>query len=254
VTIEQRSDGGDGGWVSPENFERAKQAIYSEGMREGCEELMLEAAKLADERDALKAALEYAQGGQYVAVMQENERLRKLTDYLRAGEVDIDDQERQFSSLQAEVERLRADIKTYEASEKADHAEVERLRKKADWGDRQVEVVQELEAEVERLRAANGVLGQQLSRAFDEVERLRKLDIRRVKELKWQDEELKRLRKHLELTEHIDLHEESGRLQAALKDVAEHPDIEVHDDGRWHCELSTDHLRDHARQALEEEK
>jgi predicted nucleic acid-binding Zn-ribbon protein len=64
----------------------------------------------------------------------------------------------ELRDLRDEVKRLRADIKTYEACEKADHEEVERLR--ADLRDykdaagAEAELADEFKAEVERLKAA----------------------------------------------------------------------------------------------------
>jgi TolA-binding protein len=62
-------------------------------------------------------------------------------------------------ALRGKVERLQEDRDDLIRSAKAkqerlreSEAEVERLRKKADWGDRQIEVVQELESEIARLR------------------------------------------------------------------------------------------------------
>ena len=58
----------------------------------------------------------------------ENDRLVKLTDYLRAGEVNIDEQERAWNAAQAELARLRErEAVTQELWGKAED-EVRRLR------------------------------------------------------------------------------------------------------------------------------
>jgi hypothetical protein len=54
--LAKRTDGG-GDWVSVENFEKAKPLIYSEGMREGCEELMLTAAQMDVQLTELREAI-----------------------------------------------------------------------------------------------------------------------------------------------------------------------------------------------------
>jgi predicted RNase H-like nuclease (RuvC/YqgF family) len=46
----------------------------------------------------------------------EVERLTRLTDYFRNGEVNIDEQERQFTELEAEVERLTAALEKIAAT------------------------------------------------------------------------------------------------------------------------------------------
>jgi uncharacterized protein involved in type VI secretion and phage assembly len=54
--LAKRTDGG-GDWVSTEAFEKAKPLIYSEGMREGCEELMMEAARMDAQLTELQEAV-----------------------------------------------------------------------------------------------------------------------------------------------------------------------------------------------------
>lgn len=101
---------GKGKCVPADEFERAKEPIFAEGMRAGCEDLMREAARMDTENEQLKENARRRQE-QVERLEAELARLREENDQYRGQR---DGARKNVEQLEAELAGVREELETAE--------------------------------------------------------------------------------------------------------------------------------------------